>query len=100
MTMAKGDYPTGRLVDVLREYKAGGGIDEVYEGAKQELKNLLVSVVRFERADELLAKVRDYHLGNPPYDFHRLPDSVRNNAAFDAWQEIFQEIKAYLASKQ
>ena len=57
-------------------------------------------LVRRSVADELLAKVRDYHLGNCPYDFHRLPDSVRNNAAFNAWQEIFQEIESYLASKQ
>ncbi len=36
--MAKGDYPTGALVEVLREYKDDGGSIEVYEKAKAELK--------------------------------------------------------------
>lgn len=48
------------------------------------------------KADELLAKVRDYYLGNKPYDFWRLDHAERANASADAWQELFREIEAYL----
>ena len=48
--MAKGDYPTGALVEVLREYIDDGGDVEVYEQAKKELKNLLMSLVKLEAA--------------------------------------------------
>lgn len=51
--MPKGDYPTGALVEVIREYKADGGDAEVHEQAKSELKNLLERLVRFERLEEL-----------------------------------------------
>lgn len=48
--MAKGDYPTGALVEVMREYKADGGSPEVYGKAKSELKNLLLCLVKLENA--------------------------------------------------
>lgn len=48
--MAKGDYPTGALVEILREHNDNGGSTEVYEQAKKELKNLLMSLVKLEAA--------------------------------------------------
>jgi len=50
--MAKGDYPTGALVVVLREYRYSGGSHEVYEHAKKELKNLMMCLVNFEAAQQ------------------------------------------------
>lgn len=46
---------------------------------------------------ELLSKVMDYHEGRKPYDFWRLPDFERSCQAFDAWQELADEIRVCLA---
>lgn len=49
--MAKGDYPTGALVEVIRKYKENGGNLEIYERAKQELKYLLMCLIKYETAE-------------------------------------------------
>lgn len=51
---------------------------------------------RIEELEKALGSVRDYHEGRKPYDFHRLPDDERANAAFDAWQEVFWSVRATL----
>jgi hypothetical protein len=48
------------------------------------------------RAIELLQKVMDYQYGRGAYDFSKLSDCKRENAAFDAWQNISEEIKEIL----
>lgn len=44
----------------------------------------------------LLPKVIAYYEGQGKYNFSHLSDHDRDNAAFDAWQEIRQEIKEAL----
>lgn len=57
--MAKGDYPTGALVEVLREYKADGGASEVYAKAKKELKNVMMAAIK---AEELETSIDRLHM--------------------------------------
>jgi hypothetical protein len=47
----------------------------------------------------LIAKVLEYGEGLGRYDFSRLNPHDRDNAAFDAWQEIKQELKSALAQR-
>lgn len=48
----------------------------------------------------LCAKVLAYNLGEGQYNFSGLSDYDRDNAAFDAWQEIKAELKSALAQPQ
>lgn len=50
--MAKGDYPTGALVEVLREYKNDGGDIEVYKRAVWEMKNMMLRLVKLEATQQ------------------------------------------------
>jgi hypothetical protein len=46
---------------------------------------------------ELCAEVLAYNEGRGKYDFSRLNSYDRENAAFDAWQDIKQRLKEALA---
>ena len=50
---------------------------------------------------ELLGKVLAYYEGRSPYDFWRTihNEQERENAAFDAWEELVFEIKNELREK-
>lgn len=49
-----------------------------------------------ETAQELLAKVLRYRMGQLEYNFSHLNENDRANAAFDAWNELEIKIKNYL----
>ncbi|MFH0938951.1 MAG: hypothetical protein V1899_06695 [Planctomycetota bacterium] len=51
-----------------------------------------------KKGDELLREVIRYHEGKGKYNFSELSDEQRANAAFDAWMDLYNEIKIYLAS--
>jgi hypothetical protein len=48
----------------------------------------------------LCAEVFAYHEGQDKYDFSHLNPYDRENAAFDAWQEIKAELKHALAQSE
>jgi hypothetical protein len=45
----------------------------------------------------LCAEVLAYHEGRGKYNFSHLNSCDRENAAFDAWQEIYTKLKYVLA---
>lgn len=49
---------------------------------------------------QLCAKVLAYYEGQGEYDFSNLGAIARDNAAFDAWQEIKAELKHALAEPE
>lgn len=46
--------------------------------------------------ERLMKKVIDYHEGKGEYNFSNLKQYQRNNAAFDAWHQLYREIKITL----
>lgn len=49
-----------------------------------------------DEAVSLLKNVMDYRRGDGGYDFSNLPRDERDNAAYDAWCEIENEINEFL----
>ena len=49
---------------------------------------------------QLCAKVLAYYEGQGEYDFSNLGAIARDNAAFDAWQEIRNELKSALSQPE
>ena len=49
--------------------------------------------------DGLLRQVLQYNLGAGDFNFAKLPSYDRNNAAFDAWAKLKEDIEAYLATR-
>jgi ATP-dependent protease ClpP protease subunit len=49
-----------------------------------------------DRMAELLSDIYSYAKGKKPHDYHKLTESDRIIAAFDAWQEIESKIEQLL----
>ena len=49
--------------------------------------------------DGLLRQVLQYNLGAGDFNFAKLPSYDKNNAAFDAWTKLKEDIEAYLATR-
>lgn len=49
---------------------------------------------------QLCAKVLAYYEGQNEYDFSHLGAIAKDNAAFDAWQELREELKTALAKTE
>ena len=69
------------------------------EQARRADENKLIIAAVTEQRDrlaELLSDIYSYAKGKKPHDYHKLTESDRIIAAFDAWQEIESKIEQLL----
>lgn len=68
----------------------------MFRRIKQRNKRLMKGTFMGTKAEKLLEKVIKYNDGIEEYNFSKLSDFDRENASFDAWRKIEEEIRNYL----